>query len=154
MSLLGAVKLCALTDYYRRDMCYAVWHLVGLSCSLLCILQCCCACMCWCFCWSSPAHSLLTQQGFWRDHQLVLILQSLKHEDAENIGYVIPTPVIEHFISDYARTGQYTAFPSLGIEWQKMESPFMRKALGMKVDPASHTAAIMHPPSGLKGPVL
>lgn len=60
-------------------------------------------------------------------------LQSLKHEDAENIGYVIPTPVIDHFISDYARNGHYTAFPALGIEWQKMESPFMRKALGMKV---------------------
>lgn len=63
-------------------------------------------------------------------------MQSLKHEDAENIGYVIPTPVIDHFISDYARNGQYTAFPALGIEWQKMESPYMRKALGMKVTPA------------------
>ena len=63
----------------------------------------------------------------------MLSLQSLKHEDAENIGYVIPTPVIDHFINDYARNGQYTAFPALGVEWQKMESPFMRKALGMKV---------------------
>ena len=66
-------------------------------------------------------------------HTLDWSVQSLKHEDAENIGYVIPTPVIDHFISDYARNGQYTAFPALGIEWQKMESPYMRKALGMKV---------------------
>lgn len=65
-----------------------------------------------------------------------LFVQSLKHEDAENIGYVIPTPVIDHFINDYARNGQYTAFPALGVEWQKMESPFMRKALGMKVQHA------------------
>ena len=57
----------------------------------------------------------------------------LQHEDAENIGYVIPTPVMEHFINDYQRNGQYTAFPALGVEWQKMESPFMRKALGMQV---------------------
>jgi len=57
----------------------------------------------------------------------------LQHEDAENIGYVIPTPVMEHFINDYERNGQYTAFPALGIEWQKMESPFMRTALGMQV---------------------
>ena len=57
----------------------------------------------------------------------------MQHEDAENIGYVIPTPVMEHFINDYERNGQYTAFPALGIEWQKMESPFMRKALGMQV---------------------
>ncbi|KAK9829857.1 hypothetical protein WJX72_008281 [[Myrmecia] bisecta] len=61
-----------------------------------------------------------------------IAFQSLKHEDAENIGYVIPPPVIEHFIHDYERNGHYTAFPMLGIEWQKMESPFMRKALGMK----------------------
>ena len=40
---------------------------------------------------------------------------------------------MEHFINDYERNGQYTAFPALGIEWQKMESPFMRKALGMQV---------------------
>ena len=60
----------------------------------------------------------------------------LQHGDATNIGYVIPTPVLEHIINGYERTGQYTAFPVLGIEWQKMESPFMRKALGMQVWPA------------------
>lgn len=37
-----------------------------------------------------------------------IAFQSLKHEDAENIGYVIPTPVITHFITDYVRTGDYT----------------------------------------------
>ncbi|AQK85156.1 Protease Do-like 9 [Zea mays] len=39
----------------------------------------------------------------------LLGLQSLKHEDAENIGYVIPTPVITHFIEDYKKSGEYTA---------------------------------------------
>lgn len=63
----------------------------------------------------------------------------VQHEDAENIGYVIPTPVMEHFINDYERNGQYTAFPSLGIEWQKMESPFLRKALGMLVSASACT---------------
>ncbi|CAK9215692.1 unnamed protein product [Sphagnum jensenii] len=60
-----------------------------------------------------------------------IAFQSLKHDDAENIGYVIPTPVINHFITDYARNGDYTGFPILGIEWQKMENPDLRKALGM-----------------------
>lgn len=64
---------------------------------------------------------------------LIQLFGVVQHEDAENIGYVIPTPVMEHFINDYERNGQYTAFPALGIEWQKMESPFMRKALGMQV---------------------
>ncbi|EIE20222.1 trypsin-like serine protease [Coccomyxa subellipsoidea C-169] len=61
-----------------------------------------------------------------------IAFQSLKHEDAENIGYIIPPPVIQHFITDFERNGRYTAFPALGIEWQKMESPFLRKSLGMK----------------------
>ena len=45
--------------------------------------------------------------------------------------YVIPTPVIDHFISDYDRNTQYTGFPSLGCEWQKLENASMRKSLGM-----------------------
>ena len=61
---------------------------------------------------------------------LVFLLQ---HDEAENIGYVIPQPVIEHFISDFERNKKYTAFPLLGIEWQKTENPYLRKALGMKV---------------------
>lgn len=60
-----------------------------------------------------------------------IAFQSLKHEDAENIGYVIPTPVITHFITDYERSGDYTGFPILGIEWQKMENPDLRIAMGM-----------------------
>uniref|UniRef100_A0A162A0J9 Protease Do-like PDZ domain-containing protein n=1 Tax=Daucus carota subsp. sativus TaxID=79200 RepID=A0A162A0J9_DAUCS len=61
-----------------------------------------------------------------------IAFQSLKHEDAENIGYVIPTPVIRHFIQDYEKNGGYTGFPILGIEWQKMENPDLRMSVGMK----------------------
>ncbi|THU43773.1 hypothetical protein C4D60_Mb02t00310 [Musa balbisiana] len=63
-----------------------------------------------------------------------IAFQSLKHEDVENIGYVIPTPVIMHFINDYEKSGEYTGFPMLGIEWQKMENPDLRKAMEMKPD--------------------
>ncbi|GMJ04232.1 degradation of periplasmic proteins 9, DegP protease 9 [Hibiscus trionum] len=63
-----------------------------------------------------------------------IAFQSLKHEDAENIGYVIPTPVIMHFIQDYEKNGAYTGFPVLGVEWQKMENPDLRLAMGMKPD--------------------
>ncbi|KAL0741537.1 hypothetical protein Bca4012_083050 [Brassica carinata] len=61
-----------------------------------------------------------------------IAFQSLKHEDAENIGYVIPTPVIGHFIQDYEKHDKYTGFPVIGIEWQKMENPDLRKKMGMK----------------------
>ena len=37
-----------------------------------------------------------------------IAFQSLKHEDVENIGYVIPTPVIQHFIQDYEKNEAYT----------------------------------------------
>ena len=60
-----------------------------------------------------------------------IAFQSLKHDEAENIGYIIPTPVIKHFILDYERNGHYTGFPTLGILWQKLENPDMRKALGI-----------------------
>lgn len=63
-----------------------------------------------------------------------IAFQSLKNDDAENIGYVIPTPVIMHFIQDYEKNGAYTGFPILGIEWQKMENPDLRKSMGMRSD--------------------
>eukprot|EP00897_Mesotaenium_endlicherianum_P005554 jgi/Mesen1/5026/ME000025S04425 len=47
-------------------------------------------------------------------------------ESAENIGYIIPVPVIEHFLEDIARHGKYTGFCSLGIVWQVMENTDMR----------------------------
>ncbi|KAK9844109.1 hypothetical protein WJX81_004691 [Elliptochloris bilobata] len=75
------------------------------------------------------------------------------HEDAEGIGYVIPVPVIEHFINDYVKNKSFSGFPALGIEWQRMESPFLRKALGMKtgqkgvyvrrVEPTSPAGALL-----------
>ncbi|XP_057982835.1 protease Do-like 9 [Malania oleifera] len=63
-----------------------------------------------------------------------IAFQSLKHEDVENIGYVIPTPVIMHFIKDYEKNGAYTGFPILGVEWQKMENPDLRMSIGMGPD--------------------
>ena len=62
-----------------------------------------------------------------------IAFQSLKHEDAENIGFIIPTPVVWHFIQDYERNQRYTGFPCLGVEWQKLENPDLRAVLGMAV---------------------
>jgi len=58
--------------------------------------------------------------------------QSLKNEDTENIGYIIPTPVIDHFITDFNRSGRYNGFPALQCEFQRLENPSLRKSLGMK----------------------
>ncbi|KAH1261583.1 Protease Do-like 2, chloroplastic [Glycine max] len=52
--------------------------------------------------------------------------QVLRSEEAENIGYVIPTTVVSHFLTDYERNGRYTGFPCLGVLIQKLENPALR----------------------------
>lgn len=84
-----------------------------------------------------------------------IAFQSYAGSDAENIGYVIPTPVIEHFLDDYTRNGTFTGFPALGIQWQRMESESLRMACGMKegqkgvlvrtVQPISHASGVLKP---------
>ncbi|KAG2501015.1 hypothetical protein HYH03_000835 [Edaphochlamys debaryana] len=51
---------------------------------------------------------------------------------AENTGYVIPIPVVQHFLEDLDRhAGKYTGFPELGISWQSLESTDMKASLAM-----------------------
>ena len=71
--------------------------------------------------------------AFGREGQCVgVAFQSLKDSDTEGIGYIIPTPVVDHFISDFKRTGVYNGFPALQCEFQRLENPSLRKSLGMK----------------------
>jgi S1-C subfamily serine protease len=49
---------------------------------------------------------------------------------ADNIGYIIPAPVIHHFLTDI-RNGRLDGIPGLGIQWQKMENPDMRRSYRM-----------------------
>jgi S1-C subfamily serine protease len=49
---------------------------------------------------------------------------------AQNIGYMVPAPLIEHFLKDSA-DGHYDGFPGIGIEWQPMENPGLRASVGM-----------------------
>ena len=65
-------------------------------------------------------------------HCVGIAFQSYAGSDAENIGYVIPTPVIHHFIDDFQKNGAFTGFPALGIQWQRMESEALRAACGMQ----------------------
>lgn len=69
--------------------------------------------------------------------------------------YVIPTPVIDHFITDFTRNGDFTGFPALGVHWQRMESAALKAAYGMgpehkgvlvrKVAPLSNAASLLKP---------
>jgi S1-C subfamily serine protease len=51
-------------------------------------------------------------------------------EGAENVGYMIPAPVVRHFLEDVS-DGRYDGFPQLGIRVQDMESAAQRLAAGM-----------------------
>ncbi len=51
-------------------------------------------------------------------------------DDADNVGYMIPSPVIRHFLEDVG-DGRYDGFPRLGIDVQDMESAAQRHAARM-----------------------
>ena len=51
-------------------------------------------------------------------------------EEADNVGYMIPSPVIRHFLEDVA-DGRYDGFPRLGIDVQDMQSVAQRRAARM-----------------------
>jgi S1-C subfamily serine protease len=84
-----------------------------------------------------------------------IAFQSMAGSDAEGIGYVIPTPIIHHFLSDYVRHGVVTGFPVLGIKWQRLESAALRSAYGLgprdkgvlvrSVAPTAAAAGVLRP---------
>ena len=92
--------------------------------------------------------------------QLVgVAFQSLSSHDTENIGYVIPVDILLHFLADIERHGHYTGFCRLGVKFQPMESPSLRKhkllppgksgILVTKVDPLAPAFGVLQ-----KGDVL
>jgi S1-C subfamily serine protease len=50
---------------------------------------------------------------------------------ASNIGYMIPSHIVKHFLSDI-KDKSYDGIPSLGIDWMSLESSIHRNMLGMK----------------------
>ncbi|KAK3411238.1 hypothetical protein EUGRSUZ_I00006 [Eucalyptus grandis] len=72
---------------------------------------------------------------------------------SENIGYIIPVPVIKHFISGVEESGEYTGFCSLGLSCQPTENsqlrnhfrmlPEMTGVLVNKINPLSEAYRIL-----------
>ena len=65
------------------------------------------------------------------DSNLVLGVAFQGREDAENVGYIIPSSVVHHFLSDIARNGNYTGFVTLGITWAPLENKHLRDYVGI-----------------------
>jgi S1-C subfamily serine protease len=54
---------------------------------------------------------------------------------ADNIGYVIPVPVIEHFLQDM-EDGEYNGFPSAGFSYQTIRNDAFSTAFGINEEQA------------------
>ena len=68
-----------------------------------------------------------------KENKLVgIAFQGLNESD--NIGYMIPAPIIKHFLNDIKKNSKYDGFPNLGVQFERMENPFLRKWAKMKPD--------------------
>lgn len=65
-----------------------------------------------------------------------------KLENADNIGEMVPTPLIRRFL-DAVATGRSTAVPSLGILVQGLENSTLRTHLGMPVGETGVRVAVV-----------
>jgi sporulation protein YlmC with PRC-barrel domain len=52
---------------------------------------------------------------------------------AENMGYMVPTPIIRHFLKDIS-DGRFDGFPDLGVFTDELENKSYRQYLGMADD--------------------
>lgn len=58
-----------------------------------------------------------------------IAMQSL--EDAENVGYIVPAPVVQHFLDD-VEDGRFDGFPELEFWSQGLQNPAQRAQLGLE----------------------
>lgn len=72
-----------------------------------------------------------------------VVMQSISK--AENIGYMVPPPIIRHFLADLQEDGDYDGFPSLGVTLQDMENPTLKEKFGLKeADTGALVVRILH----------
>ncbi len=61
-----------------------------------------------------------------KDEKIIgVAFQGLQGGRYENIGYMVPAPVVKHFLDDI-KDGRYDGTPDIGITMQKMENPDIR----------------------------
>ena len=69
-----------------------------------------------------------------KDRKIVgVAFQSLRNDTYANIGYMVPAPVIQHFLADVS-DGKIHGTPTLGVSLQQMENPDIRKSFHMQPD--------------------
>ncbi len=66
------------------------------------------------------------------DGRIVGVVMQM-YKSADNIGYMVPMPIIRHFFRDI-EDGRYDGFPTIGLVFQRMESPSMKRKYGLSED--------------------
>ena len=69
-------------------------------------------------------------------------------ESTENVGYIVPAPVIAHFLKD-VEDGRVDGFPSMGIDAQPIENKGLRASLGLADE--DHGALVIRVDAGSTG---
>ncbi len=60
---------------------------------------------------------------------------------ADNIGYMVPAPLVDHFLTD-VEDGRYDGLPNMGIRTGNMENPDARRKYGLPEDKTG--IAVLH----------
>jgi len=64
------------------------------------------------------------------DKIIGIAMQKIRSDEIDNIGYLIPTVIVKHFLEDI-EDGHYDGFPETGFIVQNMENPSMKAKFGM-----------------------
>ncbi|MBL0716706.1 MAG: trypsin-like peptidase domain-containing protein [Desulfosarcina sp.] len=85
-----------------------------------------------------------------KDNRIIgVAFQGMYGEDIENIGYMVPVPVINHFLTDI-EDGSYDGTPGLGIYMQKMENPDLREKFALLKNETGVLVNTIYPDSPAK----
>lgn len=86
-----------------------------------------------------------------KDGKIVgVAFQSLRNDSYSNIGYMVPVPIIKHFLED-VKDGKIHGTPALGVSLQQMESPDIRKSFHMETDQSGVLVNKIYPNSPGEG---
>jgi len=85
------------------------------------------------------------------EHIVGVVMQTRKN--SENIGYMVPAPVIDHFLTDM-RDGQYDGFPEDGVYVQSMENESLKAMYGLKSNQSGALVTAVIPGSPADGHLL
>ncbi len=86
-----------------------------------------------------------------KDGKIVgVAFQSLRNDTYANIGYMVPAPVIKHFLTD-VEDGVIDGTPALGVSLQQMESPDIRNSFHMQADHSGVLVNRIYPGSPCEG---